>query len=214
MRTPFHRSAVHCRIPKDRYIHRMRLSVPSRSPSSGAPAWSPSMVRSARPGGAAACRSHGLRGASPSLKQRHLGRSAALFRRTAARRADGVRAHPDAPPRISEILSDTENLSREARAVLEPNRRLLRVAFSQLIDARRLSALIEPFRHAVPDVEVVFKECDVGGLEARLDDEQVDVACGLDLADRPSRDRCLLYLDPLRFIEGGSETRPAAPLSI
>jgi DNA-binding transcriptional LysR family regulator len=128
-----------------------------------------------------------------------------LFRRT-TRRVELTAFGRTLMPRISEILSDTENLSREARAVLEPNRRLLRVAFSQLIDARRLSALIEPFRHAVPDVEVVFKECDVGGLEARLDDEQVDVACGLDLADRPSRDRCLLYLDPLRFIEGGSES--------
>ena len=127
-----------------------------------------------------------------------------LFRRT-TRRVELTAFGRTLMPRISEILSDTENLSREARAVLEPNRRLLRVAFSQLIDARRLSALIEPFRHAVPDVEVVFKECDVGGLEGRLDDEQVDVACGLDLADRPSRDRCLLYLDPLRFIEGDSE---------
>jgi len=141
---------------------------------------------------------------SASISELEAALGARLFRRT-TRRVELTAFGRAIMPRISGILSDTENLSREARAVLEPNRRLLRVAFSQLIDARRLSALIEPFRHARPDVEVVFKECDVGGLEARLDDEQIDVACGLDLADRPGRDRCSLYLDPLRFIRSGSE---------
>ena len=138
---------------------------------------------------------------SASVSELEAALGARLFHRT-TRRVELTAFGRALMPRISGILSDTENLSREARAVLEPNRRLLRVAFSQLIDARRLSALIEPFRHARPDVEVVFKECDVGGLEARLDDEQIDVACGLDLADQPGRDRCTLYLDPLRFIRG------------
>jgi DNA-binding transcriptional LysR family regulator len=141
---------------------------------------------------------------SASVSELEAALGAPLFRRS-TRRVELTAFGRAILPRISSILSDTENLSREARAVLEPSRGLLRVAFSQLIDARRLSALIEPFRQARPDVEVVFKECDVGGLEARLDDEQIDVACGLDLADRPGRDRCLLYLDPLRFIPGGSE---------
>ena len=144
---------------------------------------------------------------SASVSELEAALGARLFRRT-TRRVELTAFGRALLPRISGILSDTENLSREARAVLEPNRGMLRVAFSQLIDVRRLSALIEPFRRARPDIEVVFKECDVGGLEARLDDEQIDVACGLDLADRPGRDRCLLYLDPLRFIPGGSE-RPA-----
>ena len=142
---------------------------------------------------------------SASVSELEAALGARLFRRT-TRRVELTAFGRALIPRISEVLSDTENLSREARAVLEPNRKLLRVAFSQLIDARRLSALIEPFRHALPDVEVVFKECGVGGLEARLDDEQIDVACGLDLAEQPGRDRCLLYLDPLRFIQGGGES--------
>lgn len=151
---------------------------------------------------------------SASVSELEAALGAALFRRT-TRRVELTAFGRALMPRISDILAVTENLLREARAVLEPNRRLLRVAFSQLIDARRLSALIEPLQQALPDIEIVFKECDVGGLEARLDEEQIDVAGGLALADRPGRDRCLLYQDPLRFIRsGGVETAHGATVDL
>lgn len=151
---------------------------------------------------------------SASVSELEAALGAPLFRRT-TRRVELTAFGRALLPRITEILVETDNLAREARAALDPDKKLLRIAFSPLIDSRRLSALIEPFRRARPDVEVIFKECDVAGLETRLDEEQIDMACGLHLGDRPSRGSCFLYSEGLRFLpSGGIAMSPTGPIEL
>ncbi|APV48545.1 hypothetical protein BWI17_01890 [Betaproteobacteria bacterium GR16-43] len=108
---------------------------------------------------------------------------------------------------IGGVLDSVGELKQRARALLDPDRKLVRVAFSPIVDTRRLMALFEPFRQDNPGVEIIYKECNSGELGARLESEQVDVICGVMLAGSKSRRNRVLYQDVLRYIpRGGAGT--------
>ena len=125
-----------------------------------------------------------------------------LFRRT-TRKVEPSAFGRTLLPLIADVLAGADALPREARALLDPDRKLLRVALSPLVDSRRLTTLLRPYRDDRPDVEVVFKECDVAGLENRLDQEQVDIVFGVNVAEDASRERCVIYSDVLRYLRRG-----------
>ncbi|MBI3776240.1 MAG: LysR family transcriptional regulator, partial [Gammaproteobacteria bacterium] len=98
------------------------------------------------------------------------------------------------------VLTSVGDLERQAATFLNPQRRLLRVAFSPIIDSKRLMALFEPFKQGRPELEIIYKECSVEDLEARLEGEKADVICGIRLRDGAGRGRCVLYQDILRYL--------------
>ncbi|MBI3896946.1 MAG: LysR family transcriptional regulator [Gammaproteobacteria bacterium] len=125
-----------------------------------------------------------------------------LFRRT-TRRVELTAFGRELLQHINDVLNAAEILQRHAHTLLRPERKLLRVAFSPLIDSRRVIALFEPFRQSRTDVEIVYKECSVSDMESRLDQEQIDIICGVHLRADTGRGRCVLYRDPLRFLARG-----------
>ncbi len=103
-------------------------------------------------------------------------------------------------PLIEDILSSAERLSIEANARINPNKKLLRIAFTPLLDIKKINGLCEAYRQSHPEVEIVFKECDISGIETRLTEEQIDVVCGPNIGKSKLRKRCLLFEDPLHYI--------------
>lgn len=103
-------------------------------------------------------------------------------------------------PAIADAVLSIDRIAQEARSLIQPDRKLLRIAFTPLLDTRRIDALCVAYRRAHADVDIVFKECDRASLEERLDGEQVDVICGVNIEARPERARCLLYRDPLHYV--------------
>ena len=131
---------------------------------------------------------------------------AKLFKRT-TRRVELTSLGKDMVRYIEGVLNSVHELERQVEAFRNPQRKLLRVAFSPILDSGRLMALFEPFKRSHPDVEIIYKECSVQDLETRLDNEQVDVICGIRLRAGAHRKRCELYRDVLRYLpRGGLET--------
>ena len=130
-----------------------------------------------------------------------------LFRRT-TRRVEATAFGRVMMPEISDVLRAADNLARLARAASDPDRKVLRVAFSPLLDIRRIAPLFAAYRLAHPDVEVIYKECDVDGLEERLVSEQVDLVCGVGISGGQDRGRCKLFDDPLHYLPPVSVDTP------
>lgn len=104
---------------------------------------------------------------------------------------------------IEGLLNTAQELEQEVKSLVNPRHKLLRVAFSPVIDSRRLMAMFEPFKQGHPNIEIYYKECNVDDLESRLDREQVDVICGIRLRASASRRRQVLYRDVLRYLPRG-----------
>lgn len=104
---------------------------------------------------------------------------------------------------INVVLDAVGELEREAASFLAPDRRVVRIAFSPVVDSRFLMALLEPFRARNLNYDFVFKECGVADMEERLDRGQVEVICGIRLREGAGRSRAILYRDVLRFLPRG-----------
>lgn len=138
---------------------------------------------------------------------------AKLFKRT-TRRVELTSFGRDMVRSIESVLNSVNDLEQQAAAFLNPQRTLLRVAFSPIIDSGRLMALFEPFKLGRPDLEIIYKECAVEDLEARLDNEQVDIICGIRLANISGRGRCVLYRDVLHYLPRGGLEAYSGPRNI
>ena len=138
---------------------------------------------------------------------------AKLFMRT-TRRVELTAFGRDIIRHVEGVLNSAGDLEHQAKALLNPKQKLLRIAFSPIIDSRRLMTLFEPFKQDRPSLEIIYKECSVGDLNARLDDEHIDVACGIRARDAPNRGSCVLYADPLRYLPRGGPDPHAGPRSI
>jgi len=103
-------------------------------------------------------------------------------------------------PAVHAVLEAVAELERGAAALKAPARKLLRVGFSSLVGAQRLGLLFEPFAREHPDVELIYKECALGDMDARLDASTIDVACGTGLPRGRHRGRLVLYREPLRWL--------------
>ena len=131
---------------------------------------------------------------------------AKLFKRT-TRRVELTAFGRHVLSAVEAVLNSASDLERHAEAFLNPQRALLRAAFSPIIDSKRLMALFEPFKQGRRDLEIIYKECSVEDLEDRLEGEKADVICGIRLRDTAGRGRCVLYQDILRYLpRGGLET--------
>ena len=101
---------------------------------------------------------------------------------------------------IENVLNSVSDLDGQVGTFFDPQERKLRIAFSPLIDSSRLISLFEPFKRNHPGVEMLYKECGVDDMEERLSNEIVDVVCGIRLREMPSRKRCVLYQETLRYL--------------
>jgi LysR family transcriptional regulator, hydrogen peroxide-inducible genes activator len=112
-------------------------------------------------------------------------------------------------PLIEAVTAACTDLERGAAALVEPARRVLRLGFSPLLGPR-LGILMQPFAREHPDVDIIYKECAMGDIEARLDNNSIDIAFGTGLRRGKMRGRQALYRDRLRYLAPGAAMRRTA----
>jgi len=135
-----------------------------------------------------------------------------LFQRSRA----GVELTPagrDLLSRVRGVLAALEDVKEGIARLRDPEVKLLRLAYSPVLDIRSLSRLAEPFVAEHPGVELVFKECQVGEVQGRVEAQQADIVCAPRGIGTPDWMRCTLYRERLRYVPPGG-ARPGLPARI
>jgi DNA-binding transcriptional LysR family regulator len=125
-----------------------------------------------------------------------------LFRRS----AKGVLLTPlgeSVLPQVESVLGAMSDLDRSIEALRSPARKLLRIAFSPVLDPRILSAVGDRFRAEHPDVEIVYKECVSDDLRMRMAKSTVDVVFAPRVVGDDGWGCARLYSDRIRYLPRG-----------
>jgi DNA-binding transcriptional LysR family regulator len=136
----------------------------------------------------------------------------AVFRRSRA----GVTLTPagqELLPRVRGVLTALDEVKEGIARLRDPDVKLLRLAYSPVLDIRSLNRLTGAFVAEQPEVQVVFRECQVGDLEARVEAQQADIFVAPRGIGTPDWVRCTLYRERLRYVPPGG-ARPDAPARI
>jgi DNA-binding transcriptional LysR family regulator len=115
--------------------------------------------------------------------------------------------------RVRGVLSALDDVKEGIARLKDPEVKLLRLAFSPVLDVRALNRLAQPFAAEHPGVDVVFKECGVGEMQAKVEAQQADVVCAPRGIGAPDWVRCTLYRERLRYVPPGG-ARPDLPARI
>ncbi|WP_230969760.1 LysR family transcriptional regulator [Nitrogeniibacter aestuarii] len=125
-----------------------------------------------------------------------------LFERTTRR--VGLTAHGEKLlPAMEEVLRAQQSLTRQARELLGPARETIRIGTSPLVRPALLGRIVEPFRMAHPDVDVVLSEMNMSDLYRLLDETQFDVVIGVAGQQRGTWTTATLYREPLLYVPRG-----------
>lgn len=103
-------------------------------------------------------------------------------------------------PYINEVLGAQAGLVQQARVFLKPDKRLIRIGTSPLINANLLGLMIEPFRRQRPEVDVVLREMNMADLYRMLDEGLLDFVFGVANVHKSAWATTVLYAEPLLFV--------------
>lgn len=78
-------------------------------------------------------------------------------------------------PLVSAVLDAQSELEKTAKNLVEPEQKLIRIGFCPSVNSLLLSSVLEPFKKANKDVEIVLKECFLEDLKERLVTDKIDV---------------------------------------
>lgn len=107
---------------------------------------------------------------------------------------------------IDTIVRLVEEIEHQAERQAQPDGRVVRVAFSPMVDSPRLLGLLESFRSASGNPELVYRELSNSELEHGIANDKLDLICGIRIHDQPTYGRCPVYRERLRYLpQGGSE---------
>ena len=106
-------------------------------------------------------------------------------------------------PSLLDVLNAQAALISTASAFAHPTRRLIRIGVSPLVNIRLINLVIEPLLRDHPNVEVIFREMNLGSMYQSLEIGQLEFVIGpIDeqAPKRADRGHLLLYSEPLLFI--------------
>jgi DNA-binding transcriptional LysR family regulator len=104
---------------------------------------------------------------------------------------------------VDSIVGLIEDIEQQSERYCRPERRLLKVAFSPIVDGPRLFCLFEAFRVERRGLDFVYKESAGSELETHLGQEKVDLICGIRIRNTRSQGRCPVYRESLRYLPRG-----------
>ncbi len=107
-------------------------------------------------------------------------------------------------PFIERVLSAQTELLHETRNFVHPARKVIRIGTSPLIRASWLVAMLEKFRKAHADLEIILHEQNMADLYRMLDDEVLDFVFGIAETRKTSWGTAFLYREPLYYIPRGA----------
>lgn len=111
-------------------------------------------------------------------------------------------------PLAAASLRALEAIEVEAALLRDPDRPRVRVGFTPLVGAPRISALVRRLREVQPSVDVVLVETSNDALESALDAGTLDVVFGSGLRASKRRGRIVVYEDRLRLVRLWAGPRP------
>jgi DNA-binding transcriptional LysR family regulator len=106
-------------------------------------------------------------------------------------------------PSIRAVLDAQHELERGAEAYLEPALKMICIGQSPLVDTSLITMVLEPFKRRHTDVDIFFKECYLGDLDERIDQETVDFGLRPVMTSQPKIIRqmhCPFYDDGLYLL--------------
>ena len=107
-------------------------------------------------------------------------------------------------PFIENILNGEEALISEVHLFVHPLCTVLRIGISPLMNSEWLSSMLEKFKRANTEVEVILHEQNMADLYQMLDDGALDFVFGVVDTWKASWKRAPLYREPLYFIPCGN----------
>jgi DNA-binding transcriptional LysR family regulator len=106
-------------------------------------------------------------------------------------------------PDIERVLGAQQVLVQRAKAFLTPQKRLIRIGTSPLLNGRFLNLLIEPFKAKWPEIDLILREMNMADLGHMLDAEQLDFVFGIEEPKRDNSDSAPLYREGLFYVPQG-----------
>jgi DNA-binding transcriptional LysR family regulator len=106
-------------------------------------------------------------------------------------------------PFIDKMLDAHVELLRETRSFVRPSRMVIRIGNSPLIGAGWLLPMLEEFRKAHPDIEIILHEQNMADLYQMLKDGLIDFVFGVAETRKASWGTAFLYREPLYYIPRG-----------
>lgn len=106
-------------------------------------------------------------------------------------------------PFIEQVLVAQDTLLHEARNFGQPSKAVVRIGTSPLLRADWLVPMLETFRKAYPDIDIILHEQNMAELYRMLDDRLLDVVLGVGESPKISWNRTFLYREPLYYIPSG-----------
>ncbi len=106
-------------------------------------------------------------------------------------------------PGLLDVLNAQAALVAMARAFAHPTRRLIRFGISPLVNIRLIKLVIEPLLRDHPDIEIIFREMNLGEMYQSLRDGQLEFVVGPVTGQAPKngkRHHLMLYSEPLCFV--------------
>lgn len=107
-------------------------------------------------------------------------------------------------PFIHNIIDAQTELMQESRNFVHPSSRIIRIGTSPLIKSGWLAPMIERFRKAHPNIEIILHEQNMEDLYRMLNDELLDFVFGVADSRKATWKSTFLYNEPLYFIPRSS----------
>lgn len=139
---------------------------------------------------------------------------AALFART-TRSVRLTEFGLDLLPSVLDVLNAQNALVTRARHLVQPDRPVIRIGVSPLIEPRLIAALCEPFQRDNPMVELVFREMNLAEMIRMVADGHLDFLIGPlegDLPSGPKWRSVVLYAEPLIYLHKGVQGGSHGPV--
>lgn len=116
-------------------------------------------------------------------------------------------------PNIIDVLAAHETVLAKARNLSHPARHLIRIGVSPILGVKLVDTIVEPFRRANTDVDVIFREMNLAELTRMLELDQLECVFGpvdSEFTPHSQWNSVLLYKEPLIFIANGQTGRGMA----
>lgn len=142
---------------------------------------------------------------SAGVKEIETKLGAKLFERN-TRKVILTRFCHDIIPAIHDVIESESALKIQAKTLLKPRSKLVRVGVSPIVKVSKIVDLIKSYRNSYPEVEFIYKECFVDELKDRLTTDKLDLAIWPEaVADNQALASFNLYSDPWVFLPNATQ---------
>lgn len=121
---------------------------------------------------------------------------------------------------IVDILNAQAVLLAKARELIQPEKRVIRIGVSPLVGMELVDLIVEPFRRANPNIEIVFREMNLVEMVRLMEIGQLEFVFGpvdLDVEGRANWSKVRFHEEPLVFVAKvppTAATQSTAPVAL